>query len=510
MKHALHWLKQGMKLGVGVAGTAMLLTGCVIEWPLDPPDDPPPPDYPIGVEWSLYSPSGTFCSAYTDDFLPYNGCPEAFPQGEIIEGQVFINSYVDGAHIEIFDACGGEIEPRYQDGLFIDFVWYTSPEEQAEVCPLVVDVVGPDGFHEFVLEVSFDGGVYPPPPPPPASQNALWDIFHDAGSCSAEPGQSEASCSAAIPSGSVVSGAALLLELPDEPLRALGLRDSCSGTFLDIFTDHFSVAEFVWQAPDIEGSCDLSLVAISEFGTVYENRVTVPVGGFEPPPPPPVPTAFWSVYHEAGGCDVASTGEPARCDVTVPAGAEASILVFMDWGEMAPGSLRVNEECGGVLEEFYQDPFFIELGWLTPPEDIEACYLILSADSADGLGFESVLEVSIGDVPPPPPNGVAVGWDLYYSNSNCFASPGESVSCPDPVRAGEAVEFFVFADWFGEPGDMVLGSTCGGEMEYSQEDPYFAAGVWFAPLQSGPCDLFALTFGADGEITEHPLRLVVE
>ena len=104
-------------------------------------------------------------------------------------------------------------------------------------------------------------------------------------------------------------------------------------------------------------------------------------------------------------CEVFTGVENASCADPISPPAVAFVSAFVDWGNAAPGTFEISDDCGGALALFSEpNPFFIDGEW-TPPAEPGVCLITAKATSTDGVSgtISAALLVEAGAPPPPPP-----------------------------------------------------------------------------------------------------------
>lgn len=109
--------------------------------------------------------------------------------------------------------------------------------------------------------------------------------------------------------------------------------------------------------------------------------------------------------HYSSYCEVFTGIQNASCADAIAAPAVAFVSAFVDWGNAAPGTFAISDDCGGTFLPFSEEnPFFAEGEW-TPPSAQSVCLITAQATSADGVSgkISAALLVQAGASPPPPP-----------------------------------------------------------------------------------------------------------
>src|SRR5690606_19234735 len=135
--------------------------------------------------------------------------------------------------------------------------------------------------------------------------------------------------------------------------------------------------------------------------------------------------------------------------------------------------LEVTDDCGGVFESVFDDPFFYEATWL-PPVEQSVCLITARATNAEGLTSELSAALLVREGTHVDPTLPGVFFDLSHGNGVCTVFPDESEAfCETPVLAGDIALFTISLDW-GDlpPGDVAFFDTCGGSFEPFFFDPF--------------------------------------
>ncbi|ACY14691.1 hypothetical protein [Haliangium ochraceum] len=478
--------KRGALSFACIAAIASLASGCVIEWPLDPepvppgvPVPPPPPEGDTRVVWELIGDGGQSCFASTDDAAPFAVCAETFNDGDPVYGFLRVDTSYEVRDLDFYDLCGGDMEFFDFGPYGLEFYWYPNASS-GERCPLNLSVFSYDDVgRDFLLEVGF--GDQPPP-----QKGAYWELFHSEGSCVGEPDSAELSCNAEVRPGDVVTGLAFFEAGTD--IRGLGLRDTCGGELLDVFTDHRGVLEFVWQVPMTRG-CELALMVVDEGGQASEHSVRVPMAEFVAPSVGP--WVEWDLRGSGVRCSaVAAADGSIACDESFVAGRSTELYVQVHDEDAQVKSLELVNDCdGGWLRGISEvDSGEYEFEWIPPSEARAECALRLRLENHDG----TVLELPVGvSVALPGSGEPELDWDI------------------DDAQAGSAIGFSASIDWNGPSGDYIVVSSCGGEMSLTPGARELQ-GVWATPQTSGTCELSMFLFGADGRTHVRPVEMQLE
>jgi hypothetical protein len=299
---------------------------------------------------------------------------------------------------------------------------------------------------------------------------------------------------------------------PDgDPLGAVWTSECADGTisFADSFFTDFSKAT--------PGTCRVSvtvsdgaLSATESFNIVVfdENNAQGAVnvdGQFVS-----APQLFLDVSMPGSFCSLFSGSQDGTCPGSIASPDRAPINAFVNWGNAVPGFLEVTDNCGGIFETQFSDPFFFQGSWL-PPTFESVCLVTARAFSGDGLFSQLSAAVLVRAGEPPQPVGPQIFFNLSHSNGFCETFPGQNETfCDRPVLAGDRAQVFAQIDWGNQnPGFTQIFDTCGGAFLDLFQDPSFIQGTWQAPSFDTPCALFVEAFGNDGSLTTAVLQFTV-
>jgi hypothetical protein len=222
------------------------------------------------------------------------------------------------------------------------------------------------------------------------------------------------------------------------------------------------------------------------------------------------PQLFLEVGLPGSFCSLFSGSQDGTCQGSISSPDRASLNAFVDWGNAVPGFLEITDNCGGIVEASFSDPFFFQGNWL-PPTFESVCLVTARAFSGDGLFSQLSAAVLVRPGVPPQPVAPQIFFNVSHSNGFCEAFPGQSETfCDQPVRAGDVTQVFAQIDWGNQvPGFTQIFDTCGGAFIDLFQDPFFIQGTWQAPSFDTPCALVVDAFGNDGSLTSAVLQFTV-
>lgn len=213
------------------------------------------------------------------------------------------------------------------------------------------------------------------------------------------------------------------------------------------------------------------------------------------------PQLFLEVGLPNSFCSLFSGSQDGTCQGSIASPNRASINAFVDWGNSVPGFLEVTDNCGGIFESQFSDPFFFQGEWL-PPAFESVCLVTARAFSGDGLFSQLSAAVLVRPGEPPQPVAPQIFANLSHLNGFCEVLPGQSEQfCDQPVNAGELTSVFAQVDWRNQaPGLIQIFDTCGGFFPDLFQDPFFVQGTWQAPSFGTSCAIVIDALGQDGQL----------
>lgn len=222
------------------------------------------------------------------------------------------------------------------------------------------------------------------------------------------------------------------------------------------------------------------------------------------------PQLFLDVGFPGSFCGLFSGSQDGTCQGSIASPDRASVNAFVDWGNAVPGFIEVTDNCGGIFEADFNDPFFFQGSWL-PPTFESVCLITTRAFSGDGQFSQLSAAVLVRPGEPPQPVAPQIFFNFNHSNGFCESFPGQSETfCDQPVRASDLTQVFAQIDWGNQnPGFTQIFDTCGGAFLDLFQDPSFIQGTWQAPFFETPCALIVEAFGNDGSLTSAVLQFTV-
>lgn len=222
------------------------------------------------------------------------------------------------------------------------------------------------------------------------------------------------------------------------------------------------------------------------------------------------PQLFLEVGLPNAFCSLFSGSQDGTCQGSISSPDRASVQAFVDWGNGIPGFLEVTDNCGGIFESQFNDPFFFQGNWL-PPTSETVCLISARAFSGDGLFSQLSAAVLVRPGVPPQPVSPQIFFNINHSNGFCESTPGQiDTFCQQPVRAGDVIQVFAQIDWRNQPpGFPQIFDTCGGAFLDLFQDPFRIQGAWRAPFFDTPCTLIVDAFGVNGIATRSTLSFNV-
>nr|AYM53864.1 hypothetical protein [Kofleria flava] len=213
------------------------------------------------------------------------------------------------------------------------------------------------------------------------------------------------------------------------------------------------------------------------------------------------PQLFLEVGLPNSFCNLFSGSQDGTCQGSIASPNRAFVNAFVDWGNGVPGFIEVTDNCGGIFESPFSDPFFFQGDWL-PPTFESVCLITARAFSGDGLFSQLSAAVLVRPGEPPQPVTPEIFLTFSHSNGFCEALPGQSdPACDQPVRAGELASVQAQVDWRNQaPGFIEIFDTCGGFFTDLLQDPFFVQGSWRAPSFDTPCAMVVNAVSADGTL----------
>ncbi|HWN66607.1 MAG TPA: hypothetical protein VNM90_03145 [Haliangium sp.] len=201
----------------------------------------------------------------------------------------------------------------------------------------------------------------------------------------------------------------------------------------------------------------------------------------------------------SGFCSVFHDSQDGTCQGSIASPDRSFISSFVNWGNAQPGFVQVTDNCGGLFEVQFNDPFFFQANWLPPTSDT-VCLVTARAFSNDGVfsQLSAAVRVRAGTAPVPP----QIFASLSHSNGFCELPQGQGQAfCDAPVAGGSLSSFFTSVDWGSQqPGGISVGSSCGGEFLDFFSDPFFVQFTFRAPNFETPCAFFIDAFAQNGNV----------
>jgi hypothetical protein len=197
-----------------------------------------------------------------------------------------------------------------------------------------------------------------------------------------------------------------------------------------------------------------------------------------------------------GFCSVFGDSQDGTCRGSIASPERAFLSSFVDWGNAQPGFVDVIDNCGGLFEVQFNDPFFFQANW-RPPVFETVCLVTARAFSNDGVFSQvsAAVHVRPGQAPAAP----RIFANLNHSNGFCDLADQDQVSCQAPVQGGSLTQFITQIDWGSEqPGGIGLNSTCGGQFFDVFSDPFFLQATFQPPSFDTPCAIIIDAFSPNG------------
>ena len=301
---------------------------------------------------------------------------------------------------------------------------------------------------------------------------------------------------------------------PDgQPVNVSWSSDCLDGQFTDPES-----ATTEWTK-STQGTCTISMTAsdgelttVDSFKVVVfgegANTGAVDVNG--------VFVAAPNIYLNLGApnafCDVFTGAVDGTCSGEIASPEVASLNAFVEWGFSEPGTVEVSDNCGGSLQLFGQDPFFLGGEW-RPPTGQTVCLISVRASTPEGVSSEVSAAILVRDgQPPPPPAGAQIEANFFHGGGSCFLPLGETlVDCPQ-MQVDDIGFLDATVDWGGQPpGFVEVFDSCGGEfLILDNQDPFFVHAEWLTS-QPGDCELRLRAVQIDGVVAaEAALRFPVD
>lgn len=207
------------------------------------------------------------------------------------------------------------------------------------------------------------------------------------------------------------------------------------------------------------------------------------------------------IYFGLNGTNFGCSAEPGQsdtfCDGAVLPGDVGGLYIQIDWrGE--PGSYRVFDNCAGEVLDLREDGLVIEGSWQAPSVETECSLILDTFDTRGDVLSRTLLHFPVGPQPEPP--AIHAYVILHHSSGVCrLVTPGQTEIQCDPVLQSDTASMHVEVDWgTAQPGEILLGDSCGGEFDVFTENPVTVQAFWHPPaLPVGPCTILVDALSAD-------------
>jgi hypothetical protein len=209
-------------------------------------------------------------------------------------------------------------------------------------------------------------------------------------------------------------------------------------------------------------------------------------------------------------CTVAADSQDRTCEGPIASNSQAVVDVSVDWDDLEPDLIELEDDCGGTLQFVFNDLASYRATWVSPAEQ-DTCVITARATSKNGVRSDlSVAVVVQGQRP-------QLGYPLLsakltHSNGTCILPAGQfNVTCSAPVRAGDVMQASLQIDWGNQTQSQIsVSPTCGGEFVDPVDDGSTFASAWLAPLiDDDDCSVMFEAISQDGAITTAKMNFSV-